>query len=131
MTFGRRIPKATKAEAAREELARAFGCICCWINARDGIYQRAPSYVTKNHCNIGGRAGAPNLGERFTYFPCAWHHLGNSVEIGGRFLTQSEMARRYGPSLAKGSKTFRATYGSDDELIALTDEQIGWSDETV
>lgn len=126
MTFGRRIPKATPAEAAREELARAFGCICCWINVRDGIYQRAPSYVTKNHCNSGGL----NRGERYTFIACAWHHLGSSVEIGGKFLTQSEMARRYGPSLAKGSKTFRATYGSDDELIALTDEQIGWSDET-
>lgn len=124
MTFGRRIPKATKAEAAREELARDFGCICCFINVRDGIYEAAPSYITKNHCNSGGQ----NRGERHTFIACAWHHLGSSVEIRGRFLSQSEMARRYGPSLAKGSKTFRATYGSDDDLIALTDEQIGWED---
>lgn len=125
MAFRRSIPKPTKAEAAREELARAFGCICCWINVRDGIYQRAPSYITKNHCNSGGR----NRGERATFIACAWHHLGSSIEISGRYLTQSEMARRYGPSLAKGSKTFKATYGDDDELIALTDDQIGWKDD--
>jgi hypothetical protein len=124
VTFGRRIPKATKAEAAREELARGFGCICCFINVRDGIYQRAPSYITKNHCNSGGQ----NRGERFTFIACAWHHLGSSVEIRGVFLTQSEMARRYGPSLAKGSKPFRAVYGDDDSLIELTDQQIGWED---
>lgn len=126
MVFRRRIPKATPAEAERETLARSFGCICCYINIRDSLFQRAPSRCTKNHCNLGGRAGSLNRGERFTFIACEWHHLGNSVEIGSRFLTQTEMARRYGPSLAKGSKTFRAVYGDDDTLIALTDEMIGF-----
>jgi hypothetical protein len=34
------------------------------------------------------------------------------------------MAVLYGPSLAKQSKAFRQTFGTDDQLLALTNEKL-------
>lgn len=121
MSFGRRIPKPTKSEAEREERARRIGCICCYLNERRGR-AKAPSYDTKQHCNIGGLHGAKNRGERFTFILCAWHHLGYLVEG----YTTRAMTALFGPSFAKGSKPFRAEYGTDDELIELTDQLTGF-----
>jgi hypothetical protein len=39
-------------------------------------------------------------------------------------MTTSEMTRRYGPSLAKGSKTFHAKYGSRDELLKTVEHLL-------
>lgn len=123
MSFRRRIPKPTADEAERERRARVIGCICCLLNAEAG-QARAPSYDTKQHCNLGGLHGAPNLGERFTFIACAWHHLGELPLDRG--YTTSTMSLLFGPSLAKGSKPFRARYGTDAELIALTDQLTGF-----
>jgi hypothetical protein len=35
------------------------------------------------------------------------------------------MREHFGPSLMDGSRLFHATYGSDDELIALQSEILG------
>lgn len=121
MTFRRRIPKATPSEAAREERARVIGCLCCYLNEQAGL-ARAPSRDTKQHCNLGGLHGAPNLGERHTFIACAWHHLGELPEG----WTTSAATACWGPSLAKGTKPFRARYGTDAELIALTDDLTGF-----
>lgn len=43
-------------------------------------------------------------------------------------MTHAEMRAWYGPSLMDGSRLFRDTYGTDDELIARQDKLIGWVD---
>ena len=121
MTFRRRIPRPTRDEAERERRAREIGCLCCYLNEQQGL-AAAPSYDTKQHCNLGGLHGAPNLGERYTFILCAWHHCAILPEG----WTTSAATDCFGPSLAKGSKPFRARYGSDEELIALTDTLTGY-----
>lgn len=121
MSFGRRIPKPTSSEREREERARRIGCVCCYLNEQRGM-ARAPSYDTKQHCNIGGKHGAPNRGERFTYIACAWHHLGEPPAG----LQARSAVILYGPSFYHQARVFRATYGSDDELIELTDQLTGF-----
>jgi hypothetical protein len=123
VSFGRRIPPPTRDEAERERLARAIGCICCYLNDQRGR-AKAPSHDTKQHCNLGGRHGAPNRGERYTFIACAWHHQGELPLDRG--YTTTTMTALFGPSLAKGTKPFRLEYGTDDELIALTDQLTGF-----
>lgn len=123
MSFRRRIPAPTADEAERERRARAIGCLCCVLNLEaDGLATGLPD--TKQHCNLGGWHGAPNRGERFTFIACTWHHQGYLLPG----YTTTTMTAAYGPSLAKGSKPFRARYGTDDELIHLTDQLTGYQE---
>lgn len=122
MSFGRRIPKPTQDEAEREERARRIGCICCYLNALEG-WAKAPSYDTKQHCNVGGLHGAPNRGERFTYIGCAWHHLGTPPPP---LQSPRQAGLLYGPSFFHHKRAFRERYGSDDDLILLTDQLTGF-----
>lgn len=101
----------TPAEAERRERIRALGCICCRQNVGYALEQ-CPSRVTINHATDGGF----QIGNHAIYPACAWHHLGECLP--GH--TSSAMERRYGPSLAKGSKTFHAKYGTRDELLEIT-----------
>lgn len=121
MSFGRRIPPPTAELAERERRARELGCVCCLLEEEQGR-ARAPSYGTKQHCNIGGKHGAPNRGERHTYIGCAWHHLGR---IEG--YTPREAAQIFGPSFHHQARAFRDRYGVDDDLVALTDRLTGFT----
>lgn len=66
------------------------------------------------------KSGNIRRGHRFGYAACMWHHRGRV----GDGWNHAHMRRHFGPSLMDGSRLFRDTYGSDDELIALQDEVL-------
>lgn len=102
---------------ARFDALRAIGCVCCRKNELDGRFNKAYLPVELHHLNGGGHHGQKRRGDEFTVPLCVWHHRG--IGLG------SYMKAMYGPSWAKGSKPFRAVYGTDDELLALANRLIG------
>ena len=107
--------KPTKRESDYIERCKTGPCVACHVI---GI-------VT-----IGGdfhhtKSGNMRRGHMFGMCLCGWHHRG-LVHDG---WTHKAMRDVYGQSLMDGSRLFHLTYGSDDDLIALQRELIGWSDE--
>jgi hypothetical protein len=96
---------------------RQLPCIACEI--RGMAAQCGPTEA--HHLNLGGHAGMKRRGDEFQIPLGPWHHRG--APLAG--LSQKQMATIYGPSLALQSKAFRAAFGSDDELLALTNERLG------
>ncbi len=101
----------TKADLARFDAFRRIGCVAC----RKEDLGITPADV--HHLLSGGR----RLGHQHSIPLCPWHHRG--AAIGSR----RDMAANYGPSLAHGSKAFRARYGSDEHLLEYTNDLISRS----
>ena len=70
------------------------------------------------------KSGNIRRGHRYGINLCGWHHV--RQPIAG--MSHAETANKYGPSLMDGSRLFHAEYGSDDELLKMQDELIGWVD---
>lgn len=104
--------KPTKAEATRMAALKDMQCVACrqrgWVN----YFQ-----LREIHHLLSGNK---RRGHLFTIPLCAWHHRG-IVFTGPFAATKADMVRVLGPSLAYGSKPFHAEFGTDDELLALTD----------
>lgn len=111
--FKRAIPKCTPEEQSRQDKCREMGCIACRMD-KDTPEQCGRSTI--HHLTISGRT----ISQLATICLGDWHHLG-SVPLGE---TTSSMTFKYGPSLAKGSKTFHAHYGSNESLLKYQDELI-------
>jgi hypothetical protein len=101
--------------SARSALVRALPCIACAI---EDVYQ--PNRTTEHHLNAGGHAGQARRGDEFSIPLCQWHHQGYALPR----MSRDAMTGLYGPSLAHDSKMFRFTYGSDDQLLALTNGKL-------
>ncbi len=101
----------TKAEAARMDKIKASVCTACF---QIGIESESPEI---HHLLSGNR----RRGHRYTIGLCTWHHRGvpfdGCTREGSRFV--------YGPSLAEGSKPFRAKFGDDEALLVMQDLLIG------
>jgi hypothetical protein len=95
---------------------KELGCLACWYE-RVAV-QWNPTEI--HHLNEGGKAGQARRGDEFTVPLCSWHHRGEPPEG----FTASEMRLTHGPSLARHSKAFRERFGTDDELLALTNRRI-------
>lgn len=102
------MSKITDADRKRFENFNVIGCIACRL---EGLY-RVPIEV--HHLLSGNR----RRGHQFTIPLDKWHHRGES------FLTKKDATDAWGPSLAHGSKPFHERYGSDDELLAKTNELL-------
>jgi hypothetical protein len=102
--------------SARSPLVRSLPCIACQLE--QVATQCGPS--EEHHLNAGGHAGQKRLGDSYSISLGPWHHRG--VPPNG--MTASEATFIYGPSLARSSKLFRTTYGSDLELLAKTNELL-------
>lgn len=76
-------------------------------------------YPEIHHLNFDGKAGQERRGDEFTIPLCRWHHQGHP----GIFKTKW-MRENVGPSLAKQSRSFRAMYGTDDQLLAKVNDLI-------
>lgn len=89
-------------------------CMACLVWAK---YGRAPlGFAPWIGCDFHHfKSGNKRRGHMFGCGLCAWHHRG--VPDWG--CIAPEMRIHYGPSLMDGSRLFRETYGSDDELLAL------------
>jgi hypothetical protein len=112
--------------SARSPLVRALPCLACEKEKSSAEKEKPPREykqpcpTTEHHLNLGGRAGQRRRGDDYSVPLCEWHHQGTPpVEV-----TASQAAFMYGPSLARTSKLFRATYGTDDQLLARTNELI-------
>lgn len=100
----------------RSARVRELPCVAC---SKRGHPQ--PSRSEEHHLNLGGKAGQKRRGPEFTIPLCGWHHRGNQNSK----MSSWTMTAIYGPSLAAQSKMFRAIYGSDDELLEITNRMIG------
>lgn len=98
---------------------RDIGCDCCGSNPLLG-YLRTHMHVEIHHHNFGALHGGKRLGDEFTTGRCEWHHRG--VLLVG--VTELQMAARFGPSWAGGSKPFRTVYGTDAKLLARANAQL-------
>jgi len=101
----RSIKPPTKAQQARQDRLREFGCICCHIAGYPGV----PAEI--HHMNDTGR----NISQDHTIPLCPYHHRG----------VQADFRVYVGPSLADGKRTFVAHWGSEDDLRKLADKEIG------
>jgi hypothetical protein len=106
----------TKAEQARFNKIKDMGlCMACY---QDG--NKEPQYVEIHHFLSGNK----RIGHMATAGLCEWHHRG-ATDFGLHFIDYTEA---YGPSLANGSKPFRARYGTDKELLALQNALLEGTD---
>ena len=110
----RRYIRPTKDEKARMDKLSRIRCVACWGT------DRCCGKTTVHHLNKFGRAGQKRRGHAFTIPLGEWHHQG--IPLKG--LTTKDMQLAFGPSLAKQSKAFRTTYGTDDELLAKVNELL-------
>ena len=112
MSFGGK--SRTKAEQARFDAIKAGPCLACM---QRGIDLTGQGLVEVHHLLSGGR----RIGHMATIGLCSWSHRGVVFE----FHSHAEMRETYGPSLAEGSKPFRAAFGTDAELLAIQNALLG------
>jgi len=68
-----------------------------------------------NHLLCGNRIGHSDVTPE-----CPWHHMGERL-IG---TTPRQMRNTFGPSRKLHKKAFRKQFGSDAELLSLTDRYV-------
>jgi hypothetical protein len=102
--------------SGRSPHVRSLPCLACQI---EGLAIQC-GRTEEHHLNLGGLAGQKRRGNEYSIPLGAWHHRGVPPEG----MTADMASRTYGPSLARSSKLFRFTYGSDDQLLALTNLKL-------
>ena len=105
--------KPTKAEAARFAKLKALGCVACRL-------ERIPPDTMEPQIHHF-LSGNKRIGHMATVPLCYWHH--NGLPYDG--VPTAWFLANVGPSFHKHTRQFRAKYGSDAELLAMTDELIG------
>lgn len=115
----------TKAEQARfDKMKEMRICMACYLNG-----SKVRRFIEIHHLLSGNK----RIGHMATVSLCPWHHRGVwesglDLEHETTIRTLAEWKALYGPSLAHGSKPFRARYGSDAEMLALQNEFLGEAD---
>jgi hypothetical protein len=103
----------TKAEKARFDRMKEMGqCVACY---QHGIHGRG--YIEIHHLLSGNK----RIGHLASVSLCPWHHQSTLMEG----YTRAKMTALFGPSLANGSKPFRAEFGTDKELLDLQNALLG------
>ena len=99
-----------KAEQARFDKMKEQGiCMACY---QLGI--KGEQYIEIHHLLSGNK----RIGHMATVSLCVWHHRG--VLIAGDNVPDILIGLiQRGPSLAHGSKPFRAQFGTDKELLDM------------
>lgn len=108
--FKRKIAKCTPDQQARQDKARAMGCIACIIRGERmeiKLHQCGASEI--HHQTTCGR----QTGQDQTICLGQWHHRA----ICREGFSTTIMKDLYGPSLATGSRTFHEYFGSDAEQL--------------
>lgn len=103
--------KPTKAEAQRIDRFRWIGCVVC------AVFRKVPEVPYDVHHGIDG---SRRISHADTAPVCPWHHRG-VIPLG---YSQIEAGEEFGPSLALSPARFRQLYGSDADLVAMTDALI-------
>ena len=95
---------------------KGMKCLCCVVEDNE---QHMPTEI--HHLNFDGKAGQKRRGDEYTVPLCSYHHRGVYPE----WITGGDALYYWGPSLARNSRLFRETYGTDDQLLQTANEQIG------
>lgn len=103
------LPRCTPDQQARQDAARALGCLACWLNVQLGDFQPTGMWVEVHHHLSGGHRYSQDATEPL----CAWHHQGKVFPGGCDAWSATQVAQKYGPSLGRQPNLFRATYGDD------------------
>lgn len=106
----------TRRQSARILAVKRGGCLCCIAKG----YPHDPDgpMVEAHHLLEGGL----RIGHEDTIGLCLWHHKGQ-IYVEGWDIDQHR--EWLGPSLAEGSVTFNAEWGSDDFLLEWQQERLG------
>lgn len=109
------LPKPTIAEQRRFYRFVDVGCVAC-------LQLEPPRYSVPevHHLLSGGR----RRGHRYSIPLCPWHHRGNGVQGGAKVAI-------FGPSLARSPENFRLHFGSDEDLLEMTDALVAKIDSLV
>lgn len=99
----------------RSRLVKLLRCLPCEI---EDVQQPFPTEA--HHLNFDGKAGQKRRGDEFQIPCCSWHHRA----LVPYRMSRDAMTHLYGPSLALDSRQFRASYGTDDHLLALTNHKL-------
>lgn len=103
--------KPTAAELEHMGRCRDGPCIPCIVRLRAGHLSEDEVFVGVSYDHK--KSGNIRRGHLYGFASCAWHHFGHPLPA------HLPGPNTYGPSLMDGSRLFRETYGSDDELIEL------------
>lgn len=110
-TLKPRSEPATKEERARYAALKCMPCAAC---RQIGIYNL---WSDVQHITSGGR----RIGNYDTYPLCKWHHQG-IIPVGYGLKNSTETMAKFGPSFAKSKREFEARFGTEEELLALTNK---------
>lgn len=98
------LPRMTKSQRRRVKvITRDIGCVAC---RQIGVFSTADA----NHMLSGGN----RIGHSETYPLCPWHHRGVTT------LPKDAMELHLGYSLADNSRKFHKMFGTDQELLDMT-----------
>ena len=109
-------PSPTKDEARRMQRLPYIGCVACMQKKMSVLCQ-------VQHLLSGGR----RRGHRYTVALCPWHHQG----IPPGPLTMKQAEKLFGPSFELHKRRFHEAFGSNDELLAKTDELLTKAEQNV
>lgn len=114
--------KPTREESDWIVACKEGPCIACevWKGSGNAPNGWSPLYGCDFHHM---KSGNLRRGHLFGIGLCAWHHRA----VPDFDSSAPEMRRMAGPSLMDGSKLFRQTYGTDDELLSIAKGLIGSS----
>jgi len=100
----------TKSQKRRFDAMYSLGCIACRI-AGHGF---EPAQI--HHILSGGK----RIGHDATIGLCPWHHVGET-SFG---MPAHEMQAKRGPSMFGKKRAFVEIYGTEAELLAMTNELL-------
>jgi hypothetical protein len=108
--------KPTKAEQERLDAIHAMPCLACEFE-KNMLPQ--PSRTEAHH--LVDKGYRSHSGGHMATIPlCGWHHRGETAGT----LYKREMQTLYGPSLEHTKRAFTASYGSERELLAITNARL-------
>lgn len=107
-----------RAREHRFRRLKEMGCLPCWMQGRPNVYPEI------HHLNLDGKAGQKRRGDAFTIPLCQWHHQGRTDGT----CSVEDLRLWIGPSL-KQSRAFRSKFGTDDALLAKTNDLIRQMDD--
>lgn len=105
-----RTQHRTVADRQRFEALKALGCVACHLE--DNGYE--PPDI--HHLLSGGR----RMGHQQTIPLCPWHHKGDNHTP----LSDDEVRRLRGPSLAREKRAFVDRYGTEGQLVQVVDRWL-------
>jgi hypothetical protein len=104
----------TKSDVRRYDALQRYGCVCCRAEGLPIGPVQIHHLVDKGNRELSG-------GNQSSLPLCAWHHQG--IVPAGHTIESATLA--FGPSLRHQSKAFHERYGSQRELLAKVNEEIG------